>query len=225
MRTSLAFALLICASLVRQSYSGGQAKQQLKTFVVNGQSGDAQVVYIDGHEYVDLEALVRITNGSMSFQNGQTMLILPTAENPGAESSGDSNRLSRDFIKAGIEGIALMREWASPLATALQRGFPVTEDWVAGFQSKARTGLGIASAAVSTSGDQSAYGLLNNEFQLVQQWSDKLLQARRSMSAANYSLSPDALQNEPLSRQIVNCARFLGPMLTSGTFQDDASCH
>jgi hypothetical protein len=59
----------------------------------------------------------------------------------------------------------------------------------------------------------------------VQAWSNKLLEERKSMNAAKYALSPDALKNDPLSQKIVSCAHFLGQMLISGNFQDDHSCH
>jgi hypothetical protein len=83
----------------------------------------------------------------------------------------------------------------------------------------------MASAAISSDGDRNAFQLLNTEFDAVQEWSNKLLEAHKSMNAGKYAVSDNALQNEPLSQRIVTCGRFLGQMLASGTFQDDPSCH
>jgi hypothetical protein len=83
----------------------------------------------------------------------------------------------------------------------------------------------MASTAVSSDADRDAFQLLNHEFDAVQEWSNKLLEARKSMDTAKYSVSPTALQNDPLSQKIVSCGRFLGQMLVSGNFQDEASCH
>ncbi len=224
MRMLCALDVLI-AMLVLSIGSNAQTEPQSKSFVINGNRGDATVVLLNGHEYIQLEALVRITHGSISFQNGQTELTLPSGENGKTQSSADPNGLSKDFMKAGIEELSLLREWASPLANAIQNGFPVTEAWVAGYQSKAKRGLGMASAAASTEGDHRAFALLNNEFELVRQWSDKLVEARKSLSVANYALSQDALKNDPLSIRIVTCEHVLEPMLAGGVFQDDSSCH
>jgi hypothetical protein len=83
----------------------------------------------------------------------------------------------------------------------------------------------MASSAVSTDADRNALGLLRHEFESVQEWSNKLLEARKSMNAAKYALSPSELHNDPLSQKIVSCGHFLGQMLASGDFQDDPSCH
>ena len=118
-----------------------------------------------------------------------------------------------------------MREWASTLANAVQNGYPITDSWVAGYRVQAESGLAIASAAVSTDADRNAFGLLRTELENVQTWSNRLLDARKSMGAANYALSPNTLRNEPLSQKIVSCAHFMGQMFANGSFQDDASCH
>jgi len=47
-----------------------QAAQDIRTLIVNGQSGQVSVVQISGRSYVDLEALARVANGSLGF-NGK----------------------------------------------------------------------------------------------------------------------------------------------------------
>jgi hypothetical protein len=44
------------------------------------------------------------------------------------------------------------------------------------------------------------------------------------MDASKY-MSPDALENDALFQKILSCAHFLTPVLASGKFQDDPSCH
>lgn len=124
-----------------------------------------------------------------------------------------------------METIALMREWASPLAYAIQNGYPVTENWVANYREQAAHGLRLASVAATTDADRGALQLLTNEFEAVREWSNKLVEARKSMNTGQYSVSANALRDDPLSQKIVACGRFLAPMLASGNIQDDPSCH
>jgi hypothetical protein len=206
-----------------------QVNHQSRTIVINGQAGQAEIVKVDGRSYVDLEALARITNGSLRFKGSSIVLDLPmSASSPAAVPPpvpADDSGLSREFMKAGIEAIAGMREWASTLAYATQNGYNVTESWVATYREQASHNVSLASVAVATEADRDALQLLNNEFEAVREWSNKLVEARKSMNAAKYALSANALRDEPLSQKIIACGRFLAPMLGSGSFQDDASCH
>ena len=231
MGDNLSRALLVFALMVFVSEAAWtQVKQQVVTLVVNGQSGQASMVRVDGRGYVDLAALAHIANGTLDFQAKRIVLTLPqTSENMHASSSVsdpvDDSSMSRDFMKAGIETITLMREWASPLAYAIQNGYNVTDSWVAGYREKAASGLRIASVAAKTTADHNALQLLTNEFEALRDWSNQLVEAHNTMSAGKYSLSEDALRNEPLSRKIVDCGHFLASMLAGGSFQDDPSCH
>lgn len=231
MSNYLCRGLLLALSLVMVSASMfGQLKQQSRTLTINGQSGEAAVVQLDGRLYVDLGTLASIANGSVAFQGDRIVVKLPSASanEPTVARPPDhaaDSGFSREFMRAGIEEIGLMREWASPLAYAIQNGYPVTEQWVAGYREQAANGLRLASVAATTDADRSALQLLTNEFEAVKDWSNKLVEARKSMDAAKYAMSTSELQNDPLSQKIVTCGRFLGPMLASGQFQDDPSCH
>jgi hypothetical protein len=223
--TSLAFLALLMISWS----AWAQAKQQSETVEINGQTGQAAVIHVDGRTYVDLETLARIAKGSVSFKANRVVLNLPpssagTSASVAPPTQADA-RLSRDFMRAGMETIALMREWASPLANAIQNGYPVTENWVANYREQAAHGLRLASVAATTDADRGALQLLTNEFEAVREWSNKLLEARKSMNAGQYSVSANALRDDPLSQKIVACGRFLAPMLASGNIQDDPSCH
>ncbi len=216
--------------LLLSRLTSAQAGEQFRTLVINDQSGKVAVLEMGDKTYIELKQIAQIAHGSITYQGNRILLDLscPEANVRAAtteKESTDDSRLTREFVKAGIEEISLMREWASSLASAVQNGFPVTDSWVAGYRGHAQTGLAAASAAVSSGADRSAFQLLNREFENVREWSNKLLEARKSMSAANYALSSGALANDPLSQKIVGCAHFLGQMLASGNFQDDSACH
>ncbi len=218
--------VLLTGSIVAQVRNPG------RTLVVNGRTAQAGVVEINGRDYVDLQVLASITNGSLGFQGERIILTLPLS-NVGTPAPVPSITpeppteagFSRDFMKAGIEEISLMREWASPLAYAIQNGYPITEQWVAGYREEAANGLRLASVAAKTEADRKALQLLSNEFESVREWSSKLVEARKSMDTAKYAMSAGALQNDPLSQKIIACGHFLGSMLGSGTFADNPSCH
>jgi len=210
--------------------ASGQAAEQFRTLVVNGHSGKAALLEMGDKTYIEVRQLAQIAHGSISYEGDQVILTLPGSAASAPNSAGKSEEpkssaLTRNFVKAGIEEISLMREWATTLANAIQNGYPVNESWVASYRARAQNGLGMASAAVSSEADRNGFQLLQNEFDAVQEWSNKLLEARTSMNAAKYALSPTALQNDPLSQKIITCGRFLGQMLAGGVYQDDPSCH
>ena len=128
-------------------------------------------------------------------------------------------------MMAGIEEIARLREWATTLASAIRGGYGVTDEWVNGYRDQASQSLQLADAAASTDGDHNAAQLLHTVFNMVQQWSDNLVAAKKSMDTAKYTTSPDALRQDPLSQKLIACGHFMTQMLGSATFQDDGSCH
>lgn len=218
--------LLLCGVIL------AQVKQESRTLVVNGKAGEAGVVQINSRTYVDLENLARIANGSLGFDKNQITLTLPGGHEASAPAAAPAPEpplahvgLSRNFMMAGIETLAQMREWASTMAYAIQNGYGVTESWAADYREKAANALRQTSASVSTEADRNAMQLLANEFEAVREWSNKLVAAKQSMDTAKYSTSPNALRDEPLSQKIISCGRFLGTMLGSAEFKDDPSCH
>jgi hypothetical protein len=223
--------LLLFLILLSRGVTQAQANPQNRRLVVNGKAGDATVVELNSRTYIDLETLVRIANGSLGFQGRQITLVLPgsaastQASSPALEEPTGHDGLTRNFMIAGIETIAQMREWASTMANAIQHGYGVTETWAADYRGKAADSLRQASASTSTDADRNALQLLTNEFHNVGTWSDELVEAQKNMDTAKYSMSSGALRNEPLSQQILHCGHFLATMLGSAEFADDSSCH
>jgi len=204
----------------------GQAAQKNQTLVVSGYHGELAVVEMGGHPYVEIQALARLMNGSVAFQGSQIVLTLPgtalgpPAGEPAAGSPGKSG-FSDEFMRAGIEEMAVIREWRSTLTNAIQRGFPVTEDWVGNYRAQAQQSLRLASLATSTQSDREAFQLLTNEFNNMNKLSDRFLKMTQSRSY----VAPDALEKDPLDTRILNCAHSLAAMAASGHFLDDGSCH
>jgi len=207
-----------------------QSNPETRTLVVNGQSADAAVVQIHNRSFADLETLARLANGTLSFRGTQVNLQFRCSETaaasiPEVDQVRAKTALSRDFVIAGIETLAQMREWASAMAYAIQNGYGVTANWAGDYRAKASGSLTLASSAATTDSDRNALQLLTNELDNVSTWSDKLVEAKQSMDTAKYSASLGALRNEPLSQKILSCGHFLGTMLGSGEFKDDPSCH
>jgi len=204
------------------------ATAQDATLIVNGQTGKAAVIQQNGRTFVDVAALAQIANGSLSFKGNTIALTLPPGNGASAPSAtpsaADDTTLSREFMKAGIEEMGLLREWGAAVAYAIQNGYPIQEQWAANYRGKASSGLQLASSAASTNGDRSALQLLSNEFDGVSAWSDRLVKESKKMETAKYSMSPDSLRQDPQSQKLITCWRFLGSMLGSGSFQDDGSC-
>ncbi len=69
------------------------AQQQNGTFVVAGHTGQAPVTHLNGGSYVAIDALARLTNGSLSYQGNQITLTLPH----GAREAANQYRNSKIF--------------------------------------------------------------------------------------------------------------------------------
>src|SRR5436309_559018 len=86
------------------------------TLSVNGHSGVAQVIRVNGKSYIDLEGLARVGNGTLGFHQSEITLTLPGRGAAPAAAAGQADpsakpRLSAAFMKAGIEQLAAIREW------------------------------------------------------------------------------------------------------------------
>jgi len=217
---SFGFWLIAGALLAIPVVALSQAAQQSKTLVVNGLSGQVNVMQVNGRSYVDLETLARIANGTIGFQGNQITLTLPGAGAAALAAPPPNPEFSKEFLKAGIEEMASIREWRIALTNAVQRGYPVTEDWIAGYRGEAAQNLRLASVAVTTDSDRNALQLLTNEFNNMKKLSDRFVQANKNM---NY-VAHDALNNDPLDQKILACAHSLASMASTGQFVDDGSC-
>ena len=145
-------AVMLVTLLVLSVLVWSQAPQQGRTLTISGQPGEIPVAQINGRSYVDIEALARLMNGSLAFKGNQTTLTLPgaaasTPEAAPAASQPENPGFSKEFMKAGIEEMSVIREWRSALLNAVQNGYPVTDAFVAGYRGQAATSLRLASVA------------------------------------------------------------------------------
>ncbi len=217
------------AALLMVAMAMAQSQREREALSVQGYQGQASVIRYQGHVFVDAQELAQITNGSLSFEKNRIILTLPGPD--GSSSSGDAHRsgFSRPFIKAAIEAMASIREWGGTLQAVVKNGDPVGNttagNTIMAFEGRAADSVALASAAASTDSDYRGLELLKNEFNNVQAWSDRFVEARKSMSAANLTVSEGALKNDEDAQKILRCGQFLAQMFAGGTFQDDAVCH
>jgi hypothetical protein len=225
-KTSWRGWLILPVLLIVPGLARAQAVEQSHTLIVNGQSGPVKIVEIDGRSYVDLESLARIANGTLSFSGSQIKLTLPRSA-PGTEPAAAPSRppvntgFSKEFLRASIEEMAVIREWRGALVNSIENNFPIQQDWVDRYSGQAATSLGLASVAASTDSDRSAAQLVSNETDNMKALSLQLVAEHNSM----HHVSPEDLKNDPLNQKILTCARSLASMTVGAEFADDASCH
>ena len=106
-RKSTALAAIVFVLLLALTLT---AAQQTNSLAISGQPGHAKVVQVDGRNYVDVEGLARILNGSMSFNGNQIVLALNGGNAPASNPSDGAQGFSKDFLNAG---------GTAPLASAL----------------------------------------------------------------------------------------------------------
>ena len=218
--------LILSAVLALAGRALPQTELQSGSLRVSGLTGEVSVLRVNGRYYVEVGALARLTNASLSFKANHFTLTFPaaTASTPAASpptSQGGRSEFSKEFLRAGIEEMSTIREWRSALVNAVQNGYPLRDDFVADIRGQAATNLRLASVAVSTDSDRRAYQLLSNELNKMQNLSDRIMTARKNM---NY-VPRDALKGDPQDQQILDCARSLGSMAASGQFQEDGTCN
>jgi hypothetical protein len=209
---------------------------QRHTLILNGKSTEVPIIYMNSQPYVDLEALAKALNGSISSSGAMVALSLPTSSVSQAPSATDtfatptparteatpsSPGFSREFLSAGIEAMSSLREWHTALQTAIESGIPLSEGLLQPYRAQSTTDLHLATVAATTSADRSASELLHNVYTNVGKLTDKYVDMRASLTY----IAPDALQHDDLNKRIINCGHFLGAMAASGHFSDDGSCH
>ncbi len=218
--------LVVMILLITAAAATAQTQRPV-TLSVQGYSGDAPIVYLQGRSLVDVQDLARITNGSLSFERNGIALTLPRCD--GTKSAADDkSSFSRPFMRAAIEAMASIREWGGMLMITVQNGYPVgttmAGNTIMAFQGRAADTVALASSAATTEADYRGLELLKNELNNVQAWSDSFVKARTSMSAANLTMSETALKDDPEVQKMIGCGQFLARMFAGGSFQDGAAC-
>lgn len=197
---------------------------------VRGLDGQAPLIYRNGQAYVEVEGLARITGASMAFQGTRIVLTLPTAMAPASVATPvapvappkEEKGFSREFLRAGVEQMTVVREWRSAIENAIRTNNPVDQSWVSGYRSNADSRMAMATASATTDADREALPLLQGATAMMRQLSDRFLALR---ATASY-VSPDSLDNDPLDQKILACAQGMASIaIPGGQFQDVQACH
>ena len=195
--------------------------QETSALLIEGHQGQARVIQVQGKNYVEVEALARITGGSLRFARNQIILTLPGGANVTPQTDQSSApALSRPFLSAGIETMRETLEWHAALKNGIERGYPLSDVWFGHFRRQIQANLKQAEAAASTDMDQRALPLLTNEFNTMDALTDKYLK----IAASRHYLSPDALNSDPLDQKLLTCWQSLASTASSNQVVDDGSC-
>jgi len=219
--TIAVIASILIAVLMLPANGSAQAPKKPSILTIAGHPGEAQLLQLNGKSYVDIETLALLTKGTLSFKANQTILTLQ-ASTPEVQASTAQVKpgLSRAFIQASVEEITVILEWRNAIVNAVQINTPLSEDWVAARHRLAEKNLALASAAVASDEDRSAYPLLSAEFNNMQKLSELYLATRNQ----NRFISPQNFGNAPLEEQILSCAQGFATMTEKHEFQDQATC-
>ncbi len=231
--------LLIAAGAIP---AAAQNKIEKRTLVLNGRTGEITIFMVDGTPFINARTLVEIGNGNVAF-NGTTIILnfggtpacsqtfqppstpapeVSTPEPPSQQPP--STAMSGDFMSVAIRELGILKEWRSYMAYGITKGVPGDGSRMVIKQNQATEALRLAQVAASTDADHSAYRLLRTNFDNVNQWYNTLVEGRKKMNTANYSMSEDPLKTDSQYQKIVTCSDFLDWMIPSGTFSNDGSC-
>jgi hypothetical protein len=200
------------------------AAQETSSLLIGGPQGQTRVIRVQGKNYVEVDEVARITGGSLRFVGNQIILTLPVS---GDESSravrsapAPPLALSRPFLGAGIEAMRQILEWHAALKNAIERGYPLSDEWLGHFRRQIESSLKQVEAAASTDMDHEALPLLTNEFNNMNALTDKYLK----IAASRNYLAPNSLGNDPLEQKLLTCWQSLASMASSNQFVDNGSC-
>ena len=215
-------SMWLIITLVMNVSVKAMSQEQLRTLVLSGHAGSVPVTQMNGKNYVEVETLAQVANGTLSFNGNQITLTLSTASgNATAASPGPNKGFSKEFLRAGIEAMSTLREWHSVLASAIENKYPFTLDGLASYQGPAMKNLRLAQVAATTEADQNAAQLIASAYQKMKQLSDKYIAQRAEAT----SIPPDALKDDSLDQTLIACGKSLGAMAAGGQFVDDGTCN
>lgn len=200
-----------------------------KMLVVNGNSAGAVVREIDGHTYVEIEALARATNGIVTIEPTRVMLSIPIATpavvTTAAAASVPAGRgLSTEFKRAAIAELSEMREWRGAVGAMITYGLAAGSATAQDYHSICEEGLSQASVVATNDSDRSALQLLKAEYDNLSAWAAQVMADRKALNASR-TVDPNSMANDPVLTKITACGRFLNSMIVNGVYGDDSSCH
>jgi hypothetical protein len=225
MRDTFQFFLRVGVFLAFTSTLFAQSTSD-KILIVNGKTAGGTVRHIDDRFYVDVESLAEAASGTVNIDPDRIVLTIPVPERsePPQVDHARSRGLSRGFATAAIADLAVMREWRGAIGTMITYGLAVSDVWAQNYRAQVQADLAEAAVAATTDDDHTALGLLQNESDQLEGWSDGVLADRKALTESR-TLNANALQEDPELAKVRACGQFLNSMLVSGVFADDSSCH
>jgi len=136
--------------------------------------------------------------------------------------AGEDQGFSKAFLSASIRQLEDTMLWKESIVKVVQFNAPPGL-WLENYRTRAAESLQQASAQAATAADADALQLLRNQFNNLQQWNNNAVMTQQADGSAR-SESP-VLKSDPLFNRISECGKFLGTMLSSGTFADNPACH
>ena len=206
------------------AHDSSQGAPPSLSLAVTGHMGQAPVIHRNGRSYVEVEGLARVTGGTLGFQGNRIVLTLPAVQRPveAQAQPPEEKGFTREFLRAGVEQMAAIREWRSAIENAIRTNNPVSESWVSYYRRTTTDKMGISTAAAATESDRKAIGLLQSEMGMIGQLSDRFLALRSNLTYVD----PTALDNDPLDQKILACAQGMAAIaIPGGMFEDVAACH
>lgn len=222
--------------LAQSETASTPAHAPAKTLIVNGKSAGAVAREIDGHTYIEIEALARSMNGSVTIDPDRVLLTIPvTITNPAVSTGGAVSNstvaakpvkrdISPDFRRTAIAELSDIREWRGAVGAMVTYGLAASDISAGEYHDRCEDGLNEASVAVETESDGHALELLKREFENMNTWANQILAERKKLNGAR-TVTANSLQNDHALQSITACGRFLSAMIVSGDFNDDGSCH
>jgi len=96
----------------------------------------------------------------------------------------------------------------------------LSDTWFGNYRRQVRSSLAQTQAALSTDLDQKAFPLLANEFDTMNNLTDKYLKITTSRDY----LAPNSLNSDPLDQKLLACWQSLASMASSNQLVDDGAC-
>jgi hypothetical protein len=198
--------------------------QQTSSLLIEGPQGQTTAIQVQGKTYVEVDEVARITGGSLRFVGNQIILTLPGSGDTSSQTVQSTPAppvgLSRPFLGAGIETMREILEWHAALKSAIERGYPLSDEWLGNFRRQIQASLKHAEAVASTETDQKSVLLLINEFNNMGALSDRYLK----ITVSRDYIAPASLSSDPLEQKLLTCWHSLESMASSNQFVDDGSC-
>jgi hypothetical protein len=198
--------------------------QQTSSLLIEGPQGQAKVIQVQGKSYVEVDELARITRATLRFAGNKIILTLPvdggTSSQAVQPAPAPPVGFSRPFLGAGIETMREILEWHAALKTAIERDYPLSDEWFGNFRRQIQSSLKHTEAVASTDMDRKALPLLVNESNNMGALSDRYLK----ITVSRDYIGPDSLSSDPLEQKLLTCWHSLESMASSNQFVDDGLC-